>query len=125
MRLYVGGHTVVFSASGGSSAGTLSAVTDQGDGSYTATFTGHNAGTATTITATLDGQAVTQPLPTITVVPGPIAIASTTIDVRPATIMVGSVATLELVTRDAQGNPLGKGGAGCDSSSRAAPAPAP
>ncbi len=110
VRIWVGGHTVVFSTSGGSSAGTLSSVTDQGDGTYTATFTGQGAGTATTITATLDGQAVTQPLPTITVVPGPIAIASTTIDVRPATILVGGVATLELVTRDAAGNPLGRGG---------------
>ncbi len=109
-RVYAGGHTVVFATSGGGSHGTLGAVTDHEDGTYTASFTGIDAGSATTITATLDGQPVTQPLPTITVVPGPFAIGSTTLAVIPTTILVGGQARLELITRDQAGNPLGRGG---------------
>lgn len=62
-----GGATVAFSASGGTSTGTIGATTDHGDGSYTAPFTGVSAGTATTIGATIDGAAVTSTLPTVTV----------------------------------------------------------
>jgi hypothetical protein len=62
-----GGATVVFSASGGTSTGSIGATTDHGDGSYTASFTGVSVGTATTIGATIDGAAVTSTLPTVTV----------------------------------------------------------
>jgi hypothetical protein len=64
-----GGQTVVFSASGGTSTGTFGAVTDHGDGTYTATFTGVLAGTATTIGTSIGGSAVTSTLPTVAVTP--------------------------------------------------------
>jgi Invasin, domain 3/Bacterial Ig-like domain (group 1)/Bacterial Ig-like domain (group 2) len=66
----VGGRTVVFTASGGSSAGQISATSDDGDGSYSATFSATTAGTATTIGASIDGAPVTSTLPTVTVVAG-------------------------------------------------------
>jgi adhesin/invasin len=109
-RVTSGGHTVVFQASGGTSLGTVSATTDRGDGTYSAGFVGTTAGTPTTIRATIDGQPVTQPLPTIAVVPGPMAPNRTIVRVTPRTILVGGQATLEVVVRDAAGNDLGKGG---------------
>ena len=68
--LTTGGSTVVFSASGGTSTGAFGTVADNGNGTYTVTFTGNVAGTATTIGATIDGNAVTSTLPTITVTHG-------------------------------------------------------
>jgi hypothetical protein len=65
-----GGLTVLFSNSGGTSTGTLSGTTDNGDGTYTTTFTGTGSGTATNITATIQGQTITSALPSITVNPG-------------------------------------------------------
>ena len=55
----------------GTGSGTFSSVTDNGDGTYTATFTGTTAGT-NTITATIDGQPVTSTAPTITVATAPV-----------------------------------------------------
>ena len=53
---------VAFGLGSGSSSGTFGTVTDNHDGTYTATFTGSTAGTvnpATTITATIDSADVT------------------------------------------------------------------
>ncbi len=68
-NITTGGLTVVFSFSGGTSTGTIapSPATDNGNGTYTATFTGVTPGTATTIHATIGGVQVTSTLPTITV----------------------------------------------------------
>jgi hypothetical protein len=67
VRITTGGATVVFTASGGTSTGTISATTDHDDGTYTALYTGTAAGTAQTIAATINGEAVTTTMPTITV----------------------------------------------------------
>ncbi len=69
--LTVGGLSVAFALGSGGGQGTLSAVTDRGNGTYTATFTGTMAG-SNTITATIGGQPVTSTAPSITVTPGPI-----------------------------------------------------
>ena len=63
-----GGSTVTFTATGGSSQGTIGATVDHLDGAYTAVFTATEAGTAVTIGATVAGNAVTSQLPTIIVV---------------------------------------------------------
>src|SRR4029450_6422626 len=68
--LTTGGQIVTFPTSGGSSTGQLSATSDNGDGTYSATFSAIAAGTATTIGATIDGVPVTSTLPTVTVVAG-------------------------------------------------------
>ena len=62
-----GGQAVTFSLAGGSGSGTFGTVTDNGDGTYTATFTGNTVG-ADTITATIDDLAVTLTA-TLTVTP--------------------------------------------------------
>lgn len=79
-----GGQTIAFSLSGGTSNGTFGATTDAGDGSYTAPFTGTDAGTPSDVGATIDGNAVTTAMPSIIVVPS------------------GTASTLELNAGDAQ-----------------------
>lgn len=67
----VGGLTVVFGTSGGTSVVTFGAVTDVGNGTYTATATAVTAGTATTLTATLDGVAASAGMPSLSVPTNP------------------------------------------------------
>src|SRR5439155_922837 len=62
-----GGLAVTFSLGAGTSSGTIGPVTDNGNGTYTATFTATIPGTPRTITATINGSAVTSALPTVTV----------------------------------------------------------
>jgi hypothetical protein len=62
-----GGLTVAFGLGAGSGSGTFSAVTDNQNGTYTATFTGTAAGPIT-ITGTINGQPITSTLPTIDVI---------------------------------------------------------
>ncbi len=104
----MGGSTVVFSLGAGTASGTFSSVTDNGDGTYTATFTGTIAG-ASTITATIDGTALTSTAPTITVV-GPADASQSTVSVNPASIQSGDTTTVTLTARDANGNQLPTGG---------------
>jgi len=72
-----GGLTVTFGVSGGTSAGTLGAVTDHADGTYTATFTGTTMGTPLTVSATIDGEAVTSAGPTVQVTSQPALVDTT------------------------------------------------
>ena len=59
-NLLAGLTKVAFGHIGGTSTGDISAVTDQGDGTYTAVFTGKTVGTATTLQATVAGETVAQ-----------------------------------------------------------------
>jgi len=72
----VGGLTVAFAVAGGSAAGTFGPVTDNGDGTYTATFTGTLPGNDT-VDATIDGQAVSATAPVVTVTPGTLNLIAT------------------------------------------------
>jgi hypothetical protein len=69
---YVSSKKVIsFAANGGTSKGTISTVTNNGNGTYQATFTATELGSATTINAYLDGSAIglsESSLQTITVV---------------------------------------------------------
>ena len=105
-----GGLTVAFSLGAGTSTGTISAVTDNANGTYTASFTGLLAGSARAIGATIGGQAVTSTLPTITVTPGAVSLAQSTVTVGASSIASGASTTLTLITRDAAGNRLASGG---------------
>ncbi|MGE5761583.1 MAG: beta strand repeat-containing protein, partial [Gemmatimonadota bacterium] len=106
-----GGAVVAFAASGGTSTGVVSATTDHNDGTYSATFTGVLAGTATTVGATIGGTAVTSTLATITVTPGAISVGTSVVTVSDSVVLVSVSDTLFLRAKDAAGNLLATGGA--------------
>ena len=97
-----GGLAVAFGLGSGSGNGTFSAVTDNGNGTYTAEFTGTTAG-SNTIIATMNGQAVTTSAFVI-VTPGPVDLAQSTLSASAAALPVGGVTTVKLTTEDAYGN---------------------
>ena len=108
----VAGASVAFGLAAGSmqSAGPVQgAVTDNGNGTYTATFTAGTQPGSDTLTATIYGQTVTSPAPTITVTPGPVSLSQSTISITPATLQAGGTATVVLTARDAFGNVEGGG----------------
>ena len=105
-----GGLTVVFgltSAKGGQ--GTFSAVTDHGNGIYTATFKGTLEGT-NTIAATIDAAKVTSAAESIKVTPGPVSAATSTVSVSSSSVKAGSAVTVTVQAKDAAGNKLTSGG---------------
>jgi hypothetical protein len=102
--------TITFSKSGGTSVGTLSAVTNLGDGTYSATFSGVTPGTPTTINAQVDGQAITSTLPTVQVTTGNYSLSSSTISVSAATVTSNSAVTVILTAKDASSTQLPDGG---------------
>jgi hypothetical protein len=104
-----GGLKVAFglgSAVGGQ--GTFSAVTDHGNGIYTATFTGTLAG-KNTIKAYIDGQAVTSTAPSIAVVTGPLSLAKSPVTLSSKSMKAGGTVTVTLQPEDAGGNKLNLG----------------
>ncbi len=104
-----GGLNVAFGLGSGTAAGTFSAVVDNHNGTYTATFTAMTAGT-NTITATIGGQAVGSPAPSVTVTPGAATLAQSTVTVSSGSIQAGSSATVTLTAKDANGNQQASGG---------------
>jgi YVTN family beta-propeller protein len=109
-NLTTGGLVVVFSHAGGTSSGSISAVTDNNNGKYTAVFTADTAGTETTIHATIGGQQVTSTLPTVTVIAGAISTAKSIVTSSDSVTTTGGTLTLTLTAKDAAGNALTKGG---------------
>ncbi len=110
-NLATGGATVVFTSSGGTSTGTIGSTTDNGNGTYTAPFTGLTAGTAMTIGATINGTPVATTLPTITVTAGAISPLTSVVTTSSGTVTSGATATLTLQAKDSAGNVLATGGA--------------
>jgi hypothetical protein len=96
----------------------MSSVTNNTDGTYTATFTGTLAGTSKTVGATINGSTVTSTMPTLTVVPGSPSLANSYITVTGAASVVGNnnkivqgnAVTITLNTKDAAGNTITSGG---------------
>jgi hypothetical protein len=101
---------VTFSKSGGTSVGTLSGVSNLGNGIYTATFTGVTPGTATTIHAQVDGQEVTSVLPTIQVTTGNFSLSKSAITVSATSVTSSSSVTVTLTAKDASDTQLPDGG---------------
>ncbi len=104
-----GGLSVGLTLGSGAASGTFSAVTDNGDGTYTAIFTAAKAG-VNTIQATIGGLAVASSLPTVTITPGPVSLSQSTATFPPANLPSGSSATATLTARDANGNQQSGGG---------------
>src|SRR5262249_54901060 len=104
------GLQVAFGATGGGllSSLTFGNVTDNHDGTYSAPFTGDTAfGAATfTVTATLNGAAITTPLPTVTVTPAlPLARLAIT-NVSAGAVVAGSAVTFTVAAEDSSGSPV-------------------
>jgi adhesin/invasin len=95
--------TVSFSRAGGVSTGSFAGQSGTGGGTYTTNFTGALAGSATTITATINGSPVvgTQ---NVTVTPGPFNVGTSTLAFSPTSVASGSTTVLTLTPKDAAGN---------------------
>jgi hypothetical protein len=92
------------SLSGGTSAGTFSAVTATATpGTYTATFTGTTAGTASTLTVTVAGVTLAAH-PTVTV--NPVPQTSFTVTGFPSPATAGAAGSITVQAIDQSGNPL-------------------
>ena len=87
------------------SAGTLTAVTDNGNGSYTATLTTPATPGTLTISATLGGNALTATA-TITTSIGSASLTQSTLVANPTAVTVGGTSTITVQLRDASGNVL-------------------
>jgi adhesin/invasin len=105
-----GGLTVAFALSstkGGQ--GTFSSVTDNANGTYTATFTGTLAG-SNTIVATIGSTKVTSMAQAIEVTPGPVSLANSLVMVSVESIKVDGTTKVTLQAKDADGNNETSGG---------------
>jgi adhesin/invasin len=111
------GGGVPLTASGGlvtlaSTVGTMGAVTDNGNGTYSATLTAPTTAGTATITGTIDGNAITTINPVVTFTAGPAAGNATTISANPSTVPADgtSQAVITVQAEDANGNGLSTGG---------------
>ncbi len=89
---------------------TLSAVTDNKDGTYTATITNTKA-ESVTITAKIAGAVVTNTA-TVSFIPGEVSLTTSTVTADPTTVIADgkTKSTITLQTKDAQSNNLVTGG---------------
>jgi hypothetical protein len=106
-----GGQSVVFSYSGGSSTGTISSTEDSGNGSYTSSFTGNIAGSATQIYAAISGFGTVEGFAELRVIPGPVSVSRSEVLVSAPTVQSGSSVSITLAAKDQNGNLLEAGGA--------------
>jgi len=102
-----GGSTVTMSTTGGA----LGPITDNGDGTYTATLTSPTAAGIGTVSFTLDGAPAEQTV-TVTFTPGVASPARSTIVADPATITADGVASSSVIVEliDSFDNPITGGG---------------
>ena len=103
------GITVSFAASGGTSTGTMGAVTNQGAGVYSANFTGVVVGTAKTVSVSVNGTALTALNQTLTVVPGAANSTNSSITISSATVASGSSVSVVATIRDVNNNIIPSG----------------
>lgn len=117
--LSLSGQTVMFSLQGGgSTTGTFNATVDNGDGTYSAVFTGGIAGTPKFIGASVNGTPVTSVLPQVTVTPGVVSSLKSFVQqmftpgIGPPFVFMksGSSITVTMQARDAEGNNHTAGG---------------
>ena len=100
------GGTVTFVAP---TLGSIGVVTDNTNGTYTATYTAGMVTGVETITPKLDGTDFTNST-TVTLTPGPVSVAHSTVEVTSATVVSGDSVTITLRAKDAAGNSLTTGG---------------
>jgi adhesin/invasin len=104
-----GGDNVLLSTT----AGTLGSVSDNGNGTYTATLTASTTGGSATISGTVNGGAITDTAVVTFTGPGPPSGATSQITASPTSIPANGTATSTITVelRDASGTPLTTGGA--------------
>ncbi len=102
----LGSSAFSFGLSGGTSAGTFSAVAATATpGTYTASFAGTTAGTVSTLTASVSGVALSTH-PTVQVTTGSVSAATSTAKFASPTVASGNTDLLTLLVEDAAGNPI-------------------
>lgn len=90
---------------GGTSFGNISSVVNQGNGVYTATFTGVTAGTAKTVQATVGGAGF-GPTQSIQVLVGAPVAANSSLSFATSPLASGATGTISATIRDSQNNPI-------------------
>jgi Invasin, domain 3 len=105
-----GGATVAFTKGTGTADGTISAVTDAGDGTYRAVFTALTTGTPRTIGVTIGGVVGTMAAPTVVVRPGRFSVAHSSMIPNGDTLRRRDTLSVVLVARDSLGNAHDLGG---------------
>lgn len=107
-NLVATGYAVTFGKSGGTSTGTYDTITNNGNGTYSTTYTGVIAGTAQTLSISVDGAPIGVTT-NITVLPGAPSSLLSTLVLSANTIVAGTNATLTATIKDANGNPISSG----------------
>ncbi|HEY2911635.1 MAG TPA: FG-GAP repeat protein, partial [Gemmataceae bacterium] len=91
---------------GGGSTGSFGTVTETATpGTYTTNFTGNLAGTASTLTAKVNGVSLTAQ-PTVQVTAGPISASKSTVNFASATDVAGATDLVTIAVKDAAGNAI-------------------
>ena len=106
-----GGATVTFLAPG-AGLGSIGSVTDEGDGTYSATYTAGTTASSVTITPRLSGTNFTNTT-SVTLTPGAASAATSTVAASPTSLAAdgSATSTLTVQLKDANGNDLASGGA--------------
>jgi Invasin, domain 3 len=104
-QLQRGGDSVVLSTD----AGVLSGVTDNGDGTYTATLTSATSAGIATITGTVNGQPINSQAQ-VSFTPVTADAANTTITAAPSSVTAGANSTITVQAKDSSGVNLSTGG---------------
>jgi adhesin/invasin len=90
--------------SGGRSTGTSGALSPTATpGTYTITFTGVLAGTASTLTVKINGVLLST-MPTVQVTPGPVNAGKSTVSFATPTVTSGKMETVAIMVKDAESN---------------------
>ena len=98
-----GGLPFNFGLGTGTGSGTFSNLTDNQNGTYTATFTGTTAGTII-ITGTINGQAITSSLPTVTISPAASKLVIS--NLSSTSVTAGGTVTFTVTAEDGSNNPV-------------------
>ena len=101
---------VSFQASGGTSTGIIGAVTNNGNGTYSALFTGLAAGTATTIHALVNGIEIENTLPEVRVIAGNYSLADSTLVLLSGSVTSGQTVTATMTVKDSTNSRFSSGG---------------
>jgi hypothetical protein len=102
------GVLVAFTKSGGTSTGDFGALTNAGAGVYTIVYTGLTAGTAQTLSITIDGAPIALSQ-NVTVIPGAAALANSSLSTTSTTVVSGNFVTITATLRDINNNPIPSG----------------